>query len=471
MDAVVIEDLTYMYPTSEKPVLQHISLKIECGEFVLVVGNSGCGKTTLARCICGLIPHVFQGRFTGKVFVNGKNTLEHPVYELARDVGLVFQNPESQFCTLTVEDEVAFGPENLGLSREEIGRRVEQSLRLVEMEQYRYDPLSSLSYGQKQRIAIASILSMSQDIIVLDEPISNIDAEAAKDILKIFANLKVEYGKTIILIEHRIPKEVLTYIDKLVVMDDGKIVYYGPLQQSYIRRLLRETNLKDSFVEDKGIKKENPISEELLKLEKILYKYKEGQFTLKVDDLAVYKGEILAIIGGNGSGKTTLAKLIAGLIKPERGRIKRYGKIRVGMVFQNPEVQLFNATVHDEVAFSFIGKLAATKTIEELLEEVDLSSKKKDHPQSLSQGEKQRLALAAILANEPDILILDEPTTGQDRYHLTLITNRLRSLKNSGKTVLLITHDLELVNEVADRVLVLKNGKIYGMFRRERQAS
>lgn len=197
MSAVTVENLSYMYPASENLVLENVSLNIKNGELVLLTGRSGCGKTTLAWCLCGLIPHIFGGIFKGKVFINGKNTLKPPVYELAKEVGIVFQNPESQFCTLNVEEEVAFGPENLGLPRESIKQRVAQALDFVRMQQYRHRSLITLSYGQKQRVALASILSMLPKVIVLDEPTSNIDTKTTKEVANVLVKLKHEQGKTI----------------------------------------------------------------------------------------------------------------------------------------------------------------------------------------------------------------------------------------------------------------------------------
>ncbi|MEM3586775.1 MAG: energy-coupling factor transporter ATPase [Candidatus Jordarchaeaceae archaeon] len=491
----MVKNLSYRYPNSEEEAIHNIDLKVERGEFVLLVGRSGCGKTTLARCLNGLIPHIYEGELKGQVIVDGVSVVDNPVYELAKHVGMVFQNPDTQLCTLTVEEEVAFGPENLGVEREEIMRRVNWILSSLGMENIRHRATFSLSEGEKQKVAIASVLSMLPSILVLDEPTANLDPVAAKMLVSILDKIRDEYNVTIVLIEHRVDKFSET-ANRIVVMDSGKIVENGPreiiTEKSEVLReigvqlpeiveickALKISPMKGSLNELRSQALEKlaelkgncslPRMERkegnLIKFENVSYRYSRG-FTLKVDDLKLQRGEIVAVIGNNGSGKTTLAKLIVGLIKPKKGRIVKSGKISCGMVFQNFEVQLFNNSVFNEVAFQVrIGKGRKSpeeinREVNEVLELMNLKHLASRHPHSLSQGEKQRVAIAALIAKKPDILILDEPTAGQDGYHLNILAETFRKLKERGITILLITHDLGFAAKTAERVIIMNNGE------------
>ncbi len=493
--SIVVKNLSYRYPSSEGDVIRDVNLEVKRGEFVLLVGRSGCGKTTLARCLNGLIPHVYGGELKGRVLVNGVSVAETPVYELAKHVGMVFQNPDTQLCTLTVEEEVAFGPENLGVEREEIERRINWVLSNLEMKNIRHRATFSLSEGEKQKTAIASALSMLPSILVLDEPTANLDPTASRMLVDTLEKIRDQYNTTIILIEHRVEK-FAEAADRIVVMDSGRIVESGPreivteraevlerlsvqtpeiveickalemspvngslndLRKRALKKLvkLRETDPPPRLSRDEG----DPI----IKVEDAFYKYDSG-FTLTVDELKLYRGEIVAVVGDNGSGKTTLAKLIVGLIKPKKGRVERASKINQGMVFQNFEVQLFNSSVFKEVAFQIRKRKASpedtNRKVNEILDLMSLRGLADRHPHSLSQGEKQRVIIAALTAEKPDVLILDEPTTGQDGYHLNMLLGIVRELKRRGITVLLITHDLRFAAKSAERVIMLRNGRV-----------
>ena len=495
--SIVVKNLSYRYPNSQKAAIHDVNLNVERGEFVLLVGRSGCGKTTLARCLNGLIPHVYEGELNGKVLVNGVSVVDTSVYELAKHVGMVFQNPDTQLCTLTVEEEVAFGSENFGVEREEIGRRVDWSLFSLEMENLRRRATFSLSEGEKQRVAIASVLSMLPNILVLDEPTANLDPVASKKLVELLEKIRSEYNATIVLIEHRVEK-FAEVADRIVVMAQGKIVESGSceiitekskvLEELSVQlpeiveicKTLKVSSVKGSLNELRKralakmaeLKEIDPIpriegkgeGEILVQFENVSYRY-GGGFSLKVDDLKLYRGEIVAIVGNNGSGKTTLAKLIVGLIKPKRGRVERARKISCGMAFQNFEVQLFNNSVFNEVAFQIRSRKGKTgpdeinRRVNEILELMNLKDLAYRHPHSLSQGEKQRVIIASLMAKEPDILILDEPTAGQDGHHLNILTEIVRKLKKRGITIILITHDLRFAAKTAERVIILHKGE------------
>lgn len=493
--SVEVRDLSYRYLNAERDSLSNVNLKVDRGEFVLLVGKSGCGKTTLARCINGLIPHVFGGNLRGEVVVDGVKVTETPVYEIAKHVGMVFQNPDTQLCTLTVEDEVAFGPENLGVDREEIERRVEWALSALGMESLRWRSTFSLSDGEKQKVAVAAALSMLPNVLVLDEPTANLDPRSAESLVEALRDLRDEYGTTIMLVEHRVDR-FIDAVDRVVVMDSGRIVEDGPpevavrmadrleelgVQLPEIVRLCKaariplEGGLNDlrrlalkrmEELKGLGVDGDEPprnCGGEILRVKNVSFSYGDG-FNLEIEDFSLYEGETLAVIGGNGSGKTTLAKLIAGVIKPKRGQMKRRKGLRVGMVFQNFEVQLFNSTVLDEVAFRLRMKKLKREDVEErvgrVMAEMGLSGLANRHPHSLSQGEKQRTAIASMLAEPPDILILDEPTTGQDGYHLKALEEAINKVKKGGVTVVVVTHDLSFAARIAERAVLLDNGKI-----------
>lgn len=494
--SIVTENLSYCYPHFEKEAIHNINLRVERGDFVLLVGRSGCGKTTLARCLNGLIPHVYGGEVKGQVLVNGINVIDTPVYEMAKQVGMVFQNPDTQLCTLTVEEEVAFGPENLGVAREEIRRRVDWVLSSLGMENFRDRATFSLSEGEKQKVALASALSMLPSVLILDEPTANLDPSASTMLVKTLQKIREQHNTTIMLIEHRVEK-FAEVADRIIVMASGKIVEEGSqeiithksevleklsVQPPEIVEISKALNICPSngglnylrnqalhmLAELRGTKlphrHKGEQKETLIEFKNVSYQYGNG-FTLTVDGLKLYRGEIVAVVGNNGSGKTTLAKLVVGLIKPKRGRIERAPGTNLAMVFQNFEVQLFNNSVFNEVAFQIKTRKKKTRPedikmkVNEILDSMNLSKLASRHPHSLSQGEKQRVAIASLIAGKPHILILDEPTAGQDGYHLKKLQETLITLRRKGITVLLITHDLRFAAKCADRVIILQKGK------------
>jgi energy-coupling factor transport system ATP-binding protein len=519
---VRFEKLTYSYPYSDSRVLSDINLKLEKGEFVLLVGPSGCGKSTLVRCLNRLVPEISGGSLSGSVMLRGKDLRDEKVHRLALEVGMVFQNPETQLFSLTVEDDLAFGPENLGLPRQEILSRVEKSLKAVKLEKLRDHFIFTLSGGEKQRTAIGGNLAMEPEILVLDEPTSDLDPAGTREVLELLRMLNAEKQTILILIEHKLD-EVFEMADRVLVMDEGRIVLDGkpfeilcyeeeklkklgihPPQLTEISRLLGFDSQASSPPSYENILKRlaellqpsegelNPESRREAKLEipsvcppqeslphirteKLCCRLEGGSETLKNINLEIKQGEFLALLGHNGAGKTTLAGHLMGFYRPSSGRILLNGKDmskystaqlsqQIGYLFQNPDSQIFMNSVFEEVRFGLknlkIPEDEIKKRVNSALEMMELSAYRNRHPQALSRGQRQRLAVASILALEPDLLVLDEPTTGQDRGHIHKFLDKIRELNRLGKTVILITHDMELAAEYAERVIVMKKGEI-----------
>ncbi|MFQ6056137.1 MAG: ABC transporter ATP-binding protein, partial [Methanosarcinales archaeon] len=532
----------YYYPNTDKPALEDINLEIKDGEFVLLVGPSGCGKSTLIKCFNGLIPKVTGGVLKGNISINGKNVEDYKVHQLALEVGMVFQNPDTQLFAITVEEDIAFGPENIGLSKDEIIKRVNNSLQTVRMEDYRNKYIFSLSGGQKQRVAVAGSLAMEPNILVFDEPTSDLDPIGTREVLETIKKLNKEKDITIILIEHKL-NEVANLVDRVIVMDNGKIFAEGtaaeifnerfyevkkigikPPQITEISMILQKLghNIKNklSFEEvynnlsglfkssysivDCGMRNaeliRNPKSRATptfatkarmvrerpkgatsdnnskIVIEDLEYIHEDGTVALKGINLVLNKGEFVAIIGKNGAGKSTLASLLIGLLKPTHGKIfidgidtknKKVADLaqKIGYLFQNPDNQIFTSKVFDEVAFGLrninLDSKEVEYRVEKSLKTMELWEYKERHPHSLSRGQRQRLAVASILAMEPDILVLDEPTTGQDYGHIEKFMSLVKKLNNGGKTIILITHDMGIVAEYANRTIVMKNGEIF----------
>jgi energy-coupling factor transport system ATP-binding protein len=503
---IKIENLTYNYPNATTPALDNINLEIREGEFILLVGPSGCGKSTLVQCLNGIIPNVAGGYLRGKIKIGQKDISNCKVYQLSRHVGMVFQNPNAQLFGLTVEDDIAFGPENLGIAPKEMQKLVEKSIGIVGIEKLRKRFTFTLSGGEKQRTAIAGAIAMEPEILVLDEPTSDLDPAGTKQVLETLKQLNKEKEITIILIEHKID-EVFGIADRTIVMDRGKIILDGKTCEVFTRnlellenigiyppqliRLSRMLSVKPSynsiFSYFNGLNdlnryfKEYPEAKNINKspskvvFEDVWFNYRGGPPALKGISLEIKKGEFIAMIGPNGSGKTTLLSCLIGFIKPGKGRILIDRQdiknlcvadlaIKVGYLFQNPDLQLFTDTVEQEVGFGLKNRsLAATdinKKVAQAMEIMELDEYRDRHPHSLSRGQRQRLAVASILSMEQEIIILDEPTTGQDRGHLSKFLAQIKKLNDAGKTIIMITHDMSLVAEYARRTILMEEGKI-----------
>jgi energy-coupling factor transporter ATP-binding protein EcfA2 len=451
---IQLQGVTYAYSDSALPALQEIDLTVPDGQWLLLAGPSGGGKSTLLYLVNGLIPHVLGGEKQGSVQVNGVVPADVPLRELSRQVGTVFQNPESQLFMLRVHEDVAFGCENLGLPPAETHSRVKQALGRLSLTALRDREVFSLSGGQKQRLAIAGALAMGCRTLLLDEPTSDLDESSRTELLAALGDLH-RAGHTIIMTEHRL-EGLERMVDRVVTVEKGRIVSDGPFPLEKPLPLRKPIRAGEDAVP-------------LVELRDVTFAYPGRISTLEQLSLRLRAGEVVAIVGPNGSGKTTLLKLLCGLLIASGGRMVITGDERptisnlvgrVGFLFQNPDEQLFTDTVIEEIAFG-PRNLGRPVDADRYLERLGLSHYRNEHPRSLSRGERQRLAAATVLAMRPSLILLDEPTTGLDRQAWTaLMEFVVEEAGNCGACVVFSTHHHEVVETFAGREITLLQGKI-----------
>jgi energy-coupling factor transporter ATP-binding protein EcfA2 len=506
--AVSIQDLTFTYQGNERPTLKNINGQIKDGTFLVVMGHGGAGKSTLCCIFNALIPKFFRGKYEGLVLVKGQEVARHRVAEMSRLVGLVLQDFEAQLFSTNVELEMAFGPENHHLPRQEIERRIQRYLAFVGLEKLRHREPASLSGGQKQRLAIGSVLALESEVLVMDEPTTDLDPLGREEVLSVAKSIREE-GRMLLIVDHE-PETAVT-ADQVWLIRDGQIVSQGPPSEILVEvptmescgiktlpmvKLFHSMNWPGNpLTVEKAIEliqKHNLTQRRELKVTTVSTGHTQGSPILKAEelryiyptyhvealrgiDLFIHEGESIAILGQNGSGKTTLAKHFNGLLKPTSGRMLVQSKPTteyshrelarlVGYVFQNPDHQIFARTVAEEVGFGLKMQGEIPKTIEkrvvEVLEVVGLQGYEQKVPFTLTKGERQRVAVASVLAAQPQVIILDEPTTGLDYRHQRNMMEMLKRLNKRGHTIIIITHSMWVASEYANRTIVMKEGRI-----------
>ena len=430
-----VERLSFAYPEG-RPALSGVSFELWPGEVVVLLGPSGSGKSTLLRALAGLVPHFHGGRFSGRVEVAGLDTRKTRPAELAGTVATLFQDPEDQVVFTGVEAEVAFGLENLGTPPVEIPTRVAAALASVGAARLAERPVAQLSGGELQRVCLASVLALEPQLLILDEPTSQLDPDGAANAIE----LARSSGAAVVVSEQR-PERVLDACDRVLFVESGRIVLDAPraeaLEQLPRAWLPREVDLQDSA----------PTGELVCRLEGVSFGYGPDRPVLEDTSLELGRGEVVALLGPNGSGKTTLAKLAAGLLEPQAGRIVRSG--RACYLSQDPGRYLVAERADEEVALAVGGDLGRAQLA---LAEMGLADHADRHPRDLSSGERERLALAAVLVAEPELLVLDEPTRGVDPERKDELTELLRS-QAPGRATLVVTNDHVFASAVADRVV------------------
>ena len=499
---IKITNLTYTYPQSERPALQDVNWRAMAGDFVLLAGASGSGKSTLLRCLNGLVPHFSGGTVQGKISVNGLDVVAAGPGTMSHQVGFVQQNPEAQAVVEQVEAEIAFGLENQAIPPQAMRIQVEEVLELLELTMLRERPLSTLSGGERQRVAIASALALRPPLLVLDEPTSQLDPQSAEEVLRALVRLNEDLGLTIVLAEHRLER-ILPYVDHILYLENGRVIVDGaarevvdqipqlppvadlgrklgwqplPLTVKEARRFSSQysVNLEDGRRKTED-GKDSPSSvlrppSPLLEAKGVSFAY-NGCPTLLGVDLQVAPGEAVAVMGRNGAGKSTLLKCMVGLLSPAEGEVWVNGRSthkrevadicrEVGYLPQNPDDLLFADTVADELQFTLNNHGLNHNGVHRLLGELGLGQVTDAYPRDLSVGQRQRVALGAVTITHPRLLLLDEPTRGLDYAAKQDLVAIWRRWLAAGMGLLLVTHDVELVAQIADRVAILSQGEI-----------
>ena len=517
---IQLSHVTYTYPDQPAPALADFSTAIHPGEFVLVVGPSGAGKSTFLRCLNGLVPHFYGGRWAGQVDVFGRDPVALAPRGMADLVGFVFQDPEAQFVVDTVEDELAFAMENFALPPATMRKRVEEVLDQMGIAHLRGRRISTLSGGEKQRVALASVLALQPEVLVLDEPTSQLDPQAAEEVLVALRHLNEDLGLTIVLSEHRLER-VVQYADRVLylpalgappLLDDPRIVAarlplvpplielgrtlgWQPLPLTikegrvFARKLVDHLAQRSGEAEERRSRgaEENAAVDTIrntqyairntqhapaVSVRGLRYAY-EGHAALRGVSLEIAPGDFVVLMGRNGSGKSTLLKQIVGLLRPDEGQVIVSGLDTrradldaiiktVGYVPQQPGMLLFNDTLAAELAFTRRGHGLAPDPAADraLLDRLGLGALVDRNPRDLSGGEQQRAALASILAADPQVILLDEPTRGLDYVQKRSLADLLLGLKHDGRTIVMATHDVELAAACADRVVLMAEGQV-----------
>lgn len=466
---VVLENVSFSYNTVEHSAgVYDINLEILPGQVVILCGASGCGKTTITRLINGLSPAYYPGELKGNILIDGIDSSELTLYELSQKIGSVFQNPRSQFFSVDSTGEIAFGCENIGVSREEIYKRIGRITKDLNMEYLLDRDIFALSGGEKQKIACASVAAMLPEIFILDEPSSNLDLHTISDLKEVIRNWKKQ-GKTVIIAEHRL-YYLMELADRVIYMKDGRIVNdfsideFKKIEETQLHQMGLRSVYPVKFEErnDENSNKNN------FSFNNISFSYGKRKF-IDIPDITVPYGAIVGVLGYNGAGKSTLAKMICGLEKRVKGSLNYKSGIIMAkdwknlsyMVMQDVNHQLFTESVLDEVILSMEEyDENAKENAKKILKDLNLEMFCDVHPLSLSGGQKQRVAIGSAIASDKEILIFDEPTSGLDYEHMLEVSEIIKHLKAEGRTSFIITHDPEFLKECCDYLIFLENGKL-----------
>lgn len=484
-----IENLSFRYRRRDQAAIKNISFSVGAGQVLLIAGASGCGKTTLARCINGLIPRSYKGELSGKILLKGIDYSGLPLARVSQVVATVLQDPERQILGTRVLSEVAFGLENLGLPRPEIIARVDEALNHLGIYHLRKRETFNLSGGEKQKVALAGVLAMHPSILLLDEPLASLDPASAYEALTMIRRLANE-GMTVVMVEHRVEDVLKIQPERVLFMMDGEISYLGPPARLQNALDYHEVKLPAAMILERAAADPPPPLFEplpaalrtepalprqtLVRFENVAFGYESEQTVLQGVTLDINRGDVIAVLGANGAGKTTLVKHAIGLLKPRQGRVLIEGRDTrelsvaqvantLGYVFQSPSHMLFAPTVYDELAFGPTNLRHKTEEIrKEVLEAiriVNLSGMENEPPLALSFGQQKRVSIAAILAMRSRILVMDEPTAGQDYKNYMSFMDSILQLP-SFEAILFITHDVDLAVVYANRVLLVDGGRV-----------
>ncbi len=475
-----IQNVSFTYEQADTPSLKNIDLSVKTGECVLLCGKSGCGKTTLIRLLCGMLPDFYNGVFTGSVSVKGIDPVTAPMYEIAKTVGTVFQNPRTQFYTVNTTSEIAFGCENFGMEPKLIRDRVYETADTLHINSLLDRNIFQLSGGEKQKIAFASIYAVNPDIYVLDEPSSNLDNHAINELRSMLQFLKA-HGKTIVIAEHRI-RYLKELADRAVYMKEGQIEKEYTMQEldsmSIAERM--ETGIRPVSLGGFSsiiIKGQSESSGDIggnasIQMKDVCFSYTKykGQPSLTIPEACFPAGTVIAVTGNNGAGKSTLVSVIGGLLKNKKGTVKLNGNIQSAkerlfvsyMVMQEVNHQLFTDSVKEEIVLGV--KNPDEEALNAVLTKMDIERLKDRHPMTLSGGQKQRVAIAAAVFCKKKILIFDEPTSGLDFFHMMQTAELIKTLKADDTYIFVITHDYELIAAACDIAVEVKNGRIESQY-------
>ena len=507
---IEFKDFSFQYRVQAEPTVKNINLSIYEGEKVLIVGPSGSGKSTLAHCINGLVPFFYDGIVTGQLNINGNDATKMNIFELSKIVGTVLQDPDSQFIGLTVGEDIAFKLENYCISQDEMIDRVDKSAELVDIKKELYSSPYKLSGGQKQRVTLAGVTVDDVKILLFDEPLASLDPATCESAIELIDKMQKQNNKTAIIIEHRLEDVLHCDVDRVIVMDKGEIIADTTIDEIIRKDILRKVGIREplyltalryadceindtlklknietlelgeykeklkDWYENIEVYESDENQNPILELDNICFSYNNEKQILKNVSFKINKGDMAAIVGRNGAGKSTISKLVCGFYKPTSGRILFDGKDmvdyiikerseKIGFVMQNPNQMISKTMVYDEVAFGLKIRGLSDSEIKERVYETlricDLYGYRNWPISALSFGQKKRVTIASILVLNPDMIILDEPTAGQDFKHYTEIMEFLVDLNKKGVTILMVTHDMHLMLEYTNKVIVLSEGE------------